>query len=201
MIEYIIDYLKHHGFKDLVMLISDNESQLLQNQLGDGSRFGVNVEYSIAHRLGTAGALDAARGLLGERFVVYYGDVLTSMDLSAMVRLHEQRKAVCTLALSAAVPIEYGLAKVNQDGRVTYFEEKPVLKEYPVSMGIEMLDHEVLSYCKPYTDIAKDVIPRLVKENKGVYAYLTEKRHFDIGTFKALEEVKDLLEKGELFQR
>ena len=201
MIEYIIDYLKHHGIKDIVMLISDKESQLLQNQLGDGKRFGAQVEYSIADRLGTAGALDVARDILGERFVVYYGDVLTDMDLSSMIRLHETRKATCTLALSTAVPVEYGVARVNHDGRIIYFQEKPVLKEYPVSMGIDILEDEVLSYCKPYTDIAKDVIPKVLEENKAVYAYLTEKRHYDIGTFKALEDVRDLLEKGTLFQQ
>jgi NDP-sugar pyrophosphorylase family protein len=195
VIEYIIDYLKRHGITELVMLISDKESQLLENQLGDGGRFGVRVEYSVAERLGTAGALDAARDLLCDRFVVYYGDVLTNMDLGAMIRFHEAQKAACTLAMSTAVPSEYGVARVNHDGRVTYFEEKPVLKEYPVSMGIDIFEHEVLSYCRPNSDIAKDVITKLVKENKPVYAYLTGKRHYDIGTFKALEEVRDLIEK------
>ena len=176
------------------MLISDKESQLLQNQIGDGGRFGVKVEYSVADRLGTAGALEAARDLLGDRFVVYYGDVLTSMDLSAMVKFHEARRSACTLAMSTSVPIEYGVARVDQEGRVSYFEEKPVLKEYPVSMGIDILEHEVLTYCKPHTDIAKDVIPKLLKEKRPVYAYLTEKRHYDIGTFKTLEEARELLE-------
>jgi NDP-sugar pyrophosphorylase family protein len=199
VIEYIIDYLKKHGITDLVMLISDKESELLQNQIGNGSRFGVKVEYSVADRLGTAGALEAAGDLLGDRFVVYYGDVLTSMDLSAMIRFHEARRAACTLAMSTSVPIEYGVARVDQDGRVSYFEEKPVLKEYPVSMGVNLLEQEVLSYCKPHTDLAHDVIPQLLKERKPVYAYLTEKRHYDIGTFKTLEEVRELVDKQTLF--
>jgi mannose-1-phosphate guanylyltransferase/phosphomannomutase len=199
VIEYIIDYLKQHGITDLVMLISDKESQLLQNQIGNGSRFGVNVEYSVADRLGTAGALEAARDLLNGRFIVYYGDVLTSMDLSAMIRFHEARRSVCTLAMSTSVPIEYGVARVDQDGRVSYFEEKPILKEYPVSMGVDLLEQEVLSYCKPHTDLAHDIIPQLLKDKKPVYAYLTEKRHYDIGTFKTLEEVRELVDKQTLF--
>jgi NDP-sugar pyrophosphorylase family protein len=121
------------------------------------------------------------------------------MDLSAMIQFHEARGAVCTLAMSTTVPSEYGVARVNEDGRVTYFEEKPVLKEYPVSMGIDIMEREALSYCKPNTDIAKDVISKLVEENRPVYAYLTEKRHYDIGTFKTLEEVRELIEKGSLF--
>jgi NDP-sugar pyrophosphorylase family protein len=123
------------------------------------------------------------------------------MDLRAMLEFHLSRKAFCTLAMSTSVPIEYGIARVAQDGRLTYFEEKPVLKEYPVSMGIYTFEREALAYCRPHTDIAQDVIPRLMLEQKPVFAYLTRQRHYDIGTFKSLEEARALLEhKRNLFQ-
>jgi len=199
VIEYIIDYLKHYGISDIVMLVSDSELELLRNHMGDGSRFGVNVEYSVAKRIGTAGAVGAAADLLDDRFLVYYGDVLTDMNLKAMIDYHVEKKSVCTVAMSTSVPIDYGVARVAEDGRVTYFEEKPVLKEYPISIGIDILEKEVLSYCKPNTDIAHDIIPMLLQEGKPVFAYLTEKRHYDIGTFKNLEEVRAFIEqKGAL---
>lgn len=198
VIEYIIDYLKLHGITELVMLISDKESKLLENELGDGSRFGVKVEYSIAERLGTAGAVFAAADLLGERFLVYYGDVLTTMDLSAMLRFHAAKKSTCTLAMSTSVPIDYGVARVDMEGKITYFQEKPVLREYPVSMGINILERDVISYCKPHTDLAHDVVPNLLKDGKTVYAYLTDKRHYDIGTFKSLEEARELVKRNEI---
>lgn len=197
VIEYIIDYLKLHGITELVMLVSDKEADLLKNQLGESTRFGVNIEYSVAERIGTAGALHAAADLLGDQFVVYYADVLTNMDLSAMMKFHASKKSICTLAMSTSVPIECGVARVNQDGKVTYFEEKPVLREYPISMSINILESEVLSYCKPNTDSAHHVLPSLLKEAKSVHAYLTEKRHYDIGTFKSLEEVRELAERNQ----
>jgi NDP-sugar pyrophosphorylase family protein len=201
VIEYIIEYLKQNEIKDIVMLVTNNEIDLLKNHLQDGSRFGVRIEYSTAERVGTAGALHAAEDLLNERFIVYYGDVLTSMNLREMIRQHIVKKADCTLAMSTAVPIEYGVARVAADGRVTYFEEKPILKEYPVSMGIQILEPNTLIYCRPNTDIAHHVIPSLLRDGKAVYAYMTEKRHYDIGTFKSLEEVRDLIETHEgLFQ-
>jgi NDP-sugar pyrophosphorylase family protein len=200
VIEYLIEYLKRNGINEIVMLISENEFELVRNHLSDGSRYGVKVEYSVAERIGTAGALGAAKDILGDRFLAYYGDVLTDMDLRAMITFHNAKKSVCTIAMSTSVPIEYGVARVADDGRVTYFQEKPVLKEYPVSMGIHVLDREVLPYCTPHTDLAGDIIPKLVAERKPVYAYLTEKRHYDIGTFKNLEEVRTLLEQKALFQ-
>ena len=113
-----------------------------------------------------------------------------------MIQFHENKRAVCTLAMSTSVPMDYGIAKVADDGRVRYFEEKPVLKEYPVSMGILILEKETIEYCKPHTDISHDVLPQLLKDDKPVFAYLTEKRHYDIGTFKALEEVRTLFEES-----
>jgi len=200
VIEYLIEYLKRNGINEIVMLISANEFELVRNHLSDGSRYGVRVEYSVAERIGTAGALGAAKEILGDRFLAYYGDVLTDMDLREMIAFHDAKKSVCTIAMSTSVPIEYGVARVADDGRVTYFQEKPVLKEYPVSMGIHVLDRQVLSSCAPNTDLAGDVIPKLVANGKPVYAYLTEKRHYDIGTFKSLEEVRTLLEQKALFQ-
>jgi NDP-sugar pyrophosphorylase family protein len=200
VIEYIIDYLKHHGITELVLLLSESEFELVRNHLDNGERFGVRIEYSVADRIGTAGALGAAASVLGERFIIYYGDVLTDMNLREMIEFHEKKKAVCTLAMSTGVPIEYGVGKVAENGRITYFEEKPTLKEYPVSMGIHIAEREILSHCAPHTDIAHDVIPRLLTDRKPVFAYLTETRHYDIGTFKSLEEVRELLEKkGTLF--
>jgi mannose-1-phosphate guanylyltransferase len=200
VIEHIIDYLKRYGINDIVMLVSDSEFELLRNHIGDGGRFGVSVEYSAANRIGTAGAVGVATDLLGDRFLVYYGDVLTDMNLKTMIDYHVEKKSVCTVALSTSVPIDYGVARVAEDGRITYFEEKPVLKEYPISIGIDILEKDVLPYCKPNTDLAQHVIPRLMRDEKRVFAYLTEKRHYDIGTFKSLEEVRAFIEhKGALY--
>lgn len=196
VIEYILEYLKHYNVLDIVMLISEKESDLLRNHLGDGKRFGINIEYSVAERIGTAGALGAAANLLGDRFLVYYGDVLTDMNLANMITFHESKRATCTVAMSTSVPMEYGVGRVAVDGRVTYFEEKPIIKEYPVSMGILICEKELLTYCKPNTDISQDVIPQLLMTGKPVFAYLTSKRHYDIGTFKNLEEVRTLIEKS-----
>ena len=198
VIEYIIEYLRRNSIRDLILLVSNSEVDLLKNHLQDGSRFGVRIEYSTAERVGTAGAIHVAEDMLNETFIVYYGDVFTNMNLSEMIRYHAAKQAVCTLAMSTSVPIEYGVARINKDGRITYFEEKPILREYPVSMGINVFERDVLSYCKPNTDIAQHVIPSLLKDGKEIYGYLTDKRHYDIGTFKSLEEVRQLADDNTL---
>jgi glucose-1-phosphate adenylyltransferase len=113
-----------------------------------------------------------------------------------MAAFHNKRRATCTIAMSTSVPMEYGVAKVAEDGRVTYFEEKPIIKEYPVSMGILICEKEILRYCEPNTDISHDVVPMLLRDKKPVFAYLTSRRHYDIGTFKNLEEARTLVEQS-----
>ena len=73
--------------------------------------------------------------------------------------------------MSTSVPIEYRAARVDPEGRIPYFEEKLVLNEYSISMGIDVIEKQVLAYCKPQTDIAQHVIPILRREQKAVFAY------------------------------
>ena len=48
VIEYVIDYLKRHGITEIVMLVSGSEFELVRNHLGDGARYGIKVQYSVA---------------------------------------------------------------------------------------------------------------------------------------------------------
>ena len=196
-LDYVFAYLKKYGFSNVVLLLSEGDAHAFENQYGTGEGVGMNIEYSIGPRSGTAGALGEARKFLKSTFLVYYGDVLTDFNLKGMMAFHKRMRADCTLALSRSVPIEYGVGRVTKTGCVVYFEEKPVLEEYPVSMGIHIFEPLVLDYCKPGTDIAKDVIPQLIRDRLKVYGYCTRKRHHDLGSFKHLDEIKRMFEKGD----
>jgi NDP-sugar pyrophosphorylase family protein len=197
-LDYVFGYLKKHGIADVVMLVSENDAEVFKNEYGSGEKVGMNIEYSVGPRRGTACALYEAKRFLDLTFLVYYGDVLTDMNLANMIAFHKRKHADCTLAFSRSVPIDYGVAKVSKTGRVVYFEEKPVLKEYPVSMGIHIFEPLVLDYCKSREDIAHDVIPRIIRDRLRVFGYSTEKRHHDLGSFKHLNEIKAMFEKNDL---
>ena len=194
-LNYVFGYLKKHGILDVVMLLSPNDANVFKNLYGSGKSVGMNIEYSIGRRCGTACALYDAKSFLRSTFLVYYGDVLTDLNLTNMIAFHKIKRADCTLALSRSVPIDYGVGKVSKTGRIVYFEEKPVLDEYPVSMGISIFEPIVLNYCRTREDIARDVIPKLIKRRLRVFGYCTKKRHHDLGSFKHLNEIKRMFEK------
>ncbi len=192
-IDYVIRYLAGHGVRNVIMLLSEEDSEVYRNHLDDGSKFGVSLGYSISPRAGTASALREAANLVDGTFLIYYGDVLTSLDLSGMMKFHHEKKAVCTVALSTGVRIDYGVGRVDGEGRIKYFEEKPVLQEYPVSIGVYVCEPKVLEYCTPGSDLAADVLPQMLKKGEAVYGFITKEPHHDIGSFKQLNEAKEIL--------
>lgn len=192
-IDYVLDYLSTHGIRNIVMLLSEEDSEVFRNHLEDGSKYGVNLGYSISPRTGTAGALREAAGLVDGTFVVYYGDVLTSLDLASMIRYHKEKGSVCTIALSTGVKIDYGVGRVDEDGRMSYFAEKPVLSEYPVSIGVYVCEPKFLTYLSGGTDLARDILPSLIAKGEKFYGFVTKEPHHDIGSFKQLDEAKKIL--------
>jgi NDP-sugar pyrophosphorylase family protein len=192
-IDYVVEYLSTQGIRNVVMLLSEEDSEVFRNHLEDGSKYGVNVGYSISPRAGTAGALREAAGLVDGTFVVYYGDVLTSLDLVGMIKYHKEKGSVCTIALSTGVKIDYGIGRVDEEGRILYFAEKPVLAEYPVSIGVYVCEPKFLAYLSEGTDLAKDVLPSLIAKGEKFYGFVTREPHHDIGSFKQLDEAKQIL--------
>lgn len=192
-IDYVVSYLSKHGIRNIMMLLSDEDSEVFRNHLEDGSKFGVTIGYSISPRAGTSSALREAADHVDGTFVVYYGDVLTNLGLSEMINFHRSKGSICTVALSTGVRIDYGVGRVDRDGRIEYFAEKPILPEYPVSIGVYVCEPGFLQYLSLGKDLAADVLPKLLEKGAKFYGFLTRDPHHDIGSFKQLDEAKDIL--------
>jgi mannose-1-phosphate guanylyltransferase len=198
-IAFMLDWLRGHGVDDVIMSCGFLASGV-RNVLGDGSAYGVRLRYvEEPQPLGTGGALKFAESLLDERFLMLNGDVLTDLDVSAQLALHEARGARATLALTPVEdPSAYGLVRTLDDGRVTGFVEKPAPDQIDtrnISAGIYVLERAVLELLEPDkpASIERDVFPRLVDE--GLYAYVGEGYWLDIGTpERYLEGTFDILE-------
>src|SRR5918997_1917157 len=97
---YQIDTLRAAGIKDITLSLSYQPSKIEQ-QLGDGSDFGVRLSYTVEPQpLGTAGAYKFAEDLIREPTVVLNGDIVTDLDLKAAIREHDARGAVATVVLA-----------------------------------------------------------------------------------------------------
>jgi len=197
---YMLEWLRGHGIDDVIMscgFLADSVREVL----GDGSQLGLRLRYvEEPEPRGTAGAVKHAEPLLGERFLVLNGDVLTDIDLSAQIAQHERTGARATLALvGVADPSAYGLVLAGEDGAVREFIEKPdpdqQLSTNLISAGAYVLEREVLDMVAPERNVSieREVWPRLVGD--GLYGFVSEGYWLDIGTpERYLQATFDIIE-------
>jgi mannose-1-phosphate guanylyltransferase len=198
-IAFMLDWLHRHDVDDVIMSCGFLASGV-RNVLGDGSAYGLRLRYvEEPQPLGTGGAVKFAESLLDERFLMLNGDVLTDLDVSAQLALHEARGARATIALTPVEdPSAYGLVRTLADGQVTGFVEKPSpnqIDTHNISAGIYVLERSVLDLLEhgQPASIERDVFPRLV--DAGLYAYVGDGYWLDIGTpERYLEGTFDILE-------
>src|SRR6476660_9040571 len=184
-IAYMLEWLRGHGVEDVVMSCGFLASGV-RNVLGDGSGFGVNLRYVEEPRpLGTGGAVKFAESLLDERFFMLNGDVLSDLDLSGQLTQHEETGARGTLALIGVEdPSAFGLVRLNEDGAVKEFLEKP---------SPDQIDTNLIS-AGAYV-LERGVFPELVGD--GLYGFAGDGYWLDIGTpDRYLQASFDILERN-----
>ncbi len=200
-IRYMVDWLGHHGIDEVIMACGFR-AENLRAALGDSVPGGPAIRYIEEEEpLGTAGPvrLAADMGLLGERFMVLNGDVLTDLDLSALQRQHSETGAVVTLGLyPVADPSSYGLVRRDDDGAVLGFLEKPDPSEIDtdeVNAGTYVVERAALDLIPSgrAVSIEREVFPRLV--GQGLYGRRLDGYWMDIGTpERYLQASWDILE-------
>lgn len=178
-LEYLIRYLKSEGFGEFVLLVG-YMAEKVRAYFGDGSSFGVRIEYSDDEgKGGTAGAVYKARDLLGEEFLLLNGDTYAEIDHWSLVELHRSRKAIATMALVRERGRKAGY--VNLEGeRVVGFRESET-GEGLINAGSVVLSSEAFEYMRGRKSLEYEVYPELVRTGR-VYGRVFNVEVFDIGT-------------------
>lgn len=199
---YMIEWLAGHGVTEVV-LACGFLPDVLREALGDGERAGARIRYVVEEEpLGTAGAIrhaaDELGADLGDRFLALNGDVLTDLDLTALLRAHEERGAAATIGLHPVGDASaYGLVRTGADGEVLEFTEKTGRPDPgEINAGMYVLKRSVLDLVPPgeRVSIERDVFPRLV--GAGLHGLRLDGYWMDIGTpDRYLQATWDILER------
>ena len=198
--QYIIGYLKKHNILDIILAVGKSHDQI-QSYFSDGSDFGVKLAYSVEDSpMGTAGAVKNAEKFLDDSFIVFNGDVFTDINLTTMMKLHREKKANASIALTPVDnPTSYGVVETDSQGRVKRFLEKPSRDEATTNMinaGIYILEPDILNYITPnsFFMFERNVFPTLLEGGRAIYSYPSQDYWIDIGTLdKYLRLQYDLL--------
>jgi NDP-sugar pyrophosphorylase family protein len=189
LIAYTIEYLKRHGAEDLIINLH-HEPDSVRAQIGDGSDYGVRIDYSVEEPeiLGTSGALDRVREQLDkETFVVINGKIITDIDLSEAIAAHRYRKALATLVLIPNHKRErFSEVKIADDGLISEFagfpesvnpQSKSPNPQSPLMFtGIHVLEPEIFDYIPRgvFSDSVRDVYPKAMADGKNIAAHVAD---------------------------
>ena len=202
-ISYMIEWLAGHGVEE-VLLACGFLPDSLREVLGDGEPGGPRLRYlTEPEPRGTAGAIKFAEPELEDRFLALNGDTLSDLDLTALVRAHEERGARATIALHPVEdPSAYGLVRTGADGAVVEFLEKPEsgpadpAAGNEINAGAYVLERSVLEMVPPDREVSieREVFPRMV--GHGLTGLRLEGYWMDIGTpDRYLQASWDILER------
>jgi NDP-sugar pyrophosphorylase family protein len=197
-LEHQLSWLAGHGVTEVVLSLGYRSDAFAGRSFSD-------LALQVAAEpepLGTAGAIRfaAEAGGVTSRFLVCNGDVLTDLDVSALVRFHEEREAEATIALTrVGDPSAFGVVPTDDDGRVLRFVEKPPPGEAPtdwINAGTYVLEPSVLDDIPSgrAVSIERETFPGLLARAGKLYALPSSAYWLDIGTpAKYLEANADRL--------
>ncbi|MGC9153702.1 MAG: nucleotidyltransferase family protein [Vulcanisaeta sp.] len=191
ILQWQIEWLSRQGIKDIVLAVGYLRTKVFE-VMGDGSKFGVRLFYSVEEEpLGTGGAIkNAMKFLEDEVFIVLNGDIITNLSIKPLI---EQLSSdiISTIAL---VPMRspYGIVHVDHNGFITEFREKPLL-DYLINAGVYAFTKDIFRYLPDKGDIEVTAFPKLASEKRIRGVIYRDVYWKSVDTVKDVEEVERVI--------
>lgn len=201
MMEHVVTLLREHGITEIVVTVAFM-AETIRTYFGDGSEFGVEMTYATEDTpLGTAGSVRNAKDQLDETFLVISGDVLTDIDLDALIEAHRESQAVATIGLVRVDnPLEYGIVITDEVGNIERFLEKPTWGQVfsdTINSGIYVLEPRIFDWiaADQPVDFSGEVFPAVLADGERILGAVGEGYWEDVGTLDAYVRAhKDILD-------
>ena len=185
---YQIELLKQIPEIDEIILSLNYQPRRIEELFGDGRDLGVKLRYVVEPTpLGTAGAVRYAGESLTDSVLVFNGDVLTQIDLAAVITRHRERHALATIVLTPVDnPSAYGLVETDSESNVRRFIEKPTPEEITcntINAGIYVLEPSTFDRIPKDTawSIERSYFPSLIERGETFVSYVSRGYWIDIG--------------------
>lgn len=197
MLEWHVEQFKKHGVTEFFFTLH-YLPEVVTNYFGDGSHLGVRIRYFIEKEpLGSAGAIKKFEPELGSTFYFIYGDTFSLMDYTAMATAYSQKLDPIGMQRMKRTDdyADADVAELDAQGRFITIHAKPHTERYPNAYrmrGAFILDKSILSYLPEdaSVDLAKQLLPQVIKAGKNFYAYECDDYSKGIDTLEKLHEVE-----------
>jgi NDP-sugar pyrophosphorylase family protein len=203
LVGYVAEYLSRHDCREVVVNLH-HRPESVRAALGDGSRFGVHLEYVEEREiLGTSGALDNARHLLeGETFIIVNGKIVTDIDLTAALATHRQTGALATLVLRLNPARERFSIVETEDGLIRNFGgmPTPASDDAPLMFtGIHILEPRIFDFIP--RGVASDFVPQVyrpaIAKGERIAAHISDEMWYELSTIPRYLDISLALLKAE----
>jgi len=211
LVGYVAEYLAQYGISDVIVNLHHRPDSVRES-LGDGSRFGVRLQY--VHEpviLGTSGALDNAREMLeDDTFVVVNGKIIADIDLNAAVETHRRKNALATLILRRNTARERFSIVDTQNGLVTRFSGMPQLfntgaveladSDAPLMFtGIQILEPRIFDYIPRgiFSHSTTEVYPKAISQGERIAAHVGDGMWYELSTLQRYFDISLALLKAQ----
>jgi len=190
ILQTIVEKFASYGFINIIMCIG-YKSEIIQNFFGNGSKFGVNIEYILENkRMGTAGALSLLndRQKPQEPFFVMNGDLLTNVNFENLLKFHLENNSMATMCVREYdFQVPYGVVNIKNN-HISHIEEKPVHKFF-VSAGIYMLNHKTINMIpsNQFYDMPT-LFEKFIEDKENTLSFLLKEYWLDIGRIEEYEK-------------
>ena len=190
LVGYVAEYIARFGFKDVIVNLH-HQPESVKKALGDGSKFGVNIHYTLEEPdiLGTAGALDNARHLLeDEAFLIVNGKIITDINIAEAIETHKRSGAIATMVLRENAKREKFTVVEAEDGRVTHFGDFPSPYDtgnVPLMFtGIHIVEPAIFDYIPRgvYSDTVPIFYRPAVANGVKIAAHIAEGKWYELST-------------------
>ena len=205
ILQHLIEQCVKYGFLDIRLLVSFGSDDI-ERYFGDGSNFGVSIEYYIDNTLkGTAGALLDVLESLDDYFLVLYGDTYFEINLNKIWSFHNLQSSDATLFVHPNDhPYDSDLVELDDNFRIKTIHKYPHDKNWRrnlVNAAVYVITKSALFGIKSplkKMDIAKELFPLMIKNGNKLYGYMSTEYIKDMGTPDRLESVKHDISSGKV---
>ncbi len=201
LLQWTFERLTKNNIKEAILAVNyQTEVYIKQHRI---PKCGLQIRYSqdpLRQPLGTGGPIKKAERLIGHDspFLVLNGDIFADVNYTEILKRHEKKKAVATIALHRVEdPSRYGVAELAEDNSVKRFIEKPLKGAAPTNLinaGVYVLTPKIFNYIPKgrAVSIEREVFPKLAEEGM-LYGYVFDGLWMDIGKPEEYLQINGIL--------
>lgn len=204
MLEWSIEQFKKHGITEFFLTLH-YLPHVVMDYFGDGSKFGVRIEYFIEEQpLGEAGAIKNFSARLDKTFYYIYGDILSLIDYTRMTKAYEEKARNDERIIGMErVGKKHGYAnddmvELDADGRFAVLRLRPHTQEYQdaySTLGTFILDKNIFFYIhdNEQAKLNQQVIPAAIADGNHFYGYDSDDYSRGVDDVERLRNVEEYL--------